>query len=122
MYKKIKEKNLFQDLGPWLAENNHLAKTWYQNFHDDFDMALNCFLCINHIDYYLKDKNIRHFHLDMTEHEYFPKFNQVKFLPVNMNNIRHQFPLATDGWHPGKLAFEHFSKEIYKLLHKEEIY
>lgn len=109
------------ELVPRHVENDQLARLWYKNFHDDFDMSLNCFALINHIDHFLRDKQILVLHLDIHGHEYFPEFNQVEFVPVDINNYRHEYPKAPDGWHPGPLAFKHFSKDIYDFIIRKNL-
>lgn len=98
-----------------------IADVFYRHIHNDFDMTVNYFTFVNHIKYFLDDKKITNYHLDMTSHDSIPKFNKVQFLPISFDDIRKANPKAKDNWHPGVQAYKQFSSAIYNHIKEMHI-
>ena len=93
-----------------------IADVFYRHIHNDFDMTVNYFALVNHARYFLNEKKIKNYHLDMTSHSAMPTFNKVQFLPISFDNIRTKNAKANDNWHPGVKAYTEFCSAIYNNI------
>lgn len=121
-YLAVAENLEIENFNQWQIDNNPKGKMWYEHFHNDFDMMVNYFALANHTNYYLGNKVQKIYHLYATTNDYpIPFFNEIKFLSPNLSQIRRQFPLAPDGWHPGPQAMEEYARQIHKEITEESI-
>lgn len=87
-------------------------EAYYKYLHDDFDMLTQYLCYINHANTHLKSKVNKQYHLRASQLDKTLPFNQVDFLPIDLNSIRGNYPKATDNQHPGKEAYHEFVKQM----------
>ena len=95
--------------------DQRLLKTqeaYYKYMHDDFDMLTQYLTYINNAYFYLKNKVTNQYHIRASQPDKNLPFNQVDFLPIDLDSIRGNYPKATDNQHPGKEAYQEFVKQI----------
>lgn len=94
-------------------------RSYYENFHEDFDACFDSFMQMCYIHSFLKNKNIKSYHL-YCEHENVEKEYFDKFLLGGMNikayNWKQDFHID-DGLdkphpHPGINSHRHFAENI----------
>ena len=104
-------------------QSDKVAKAFFENIHDTYDMILdfyrNCMLAYH----YLQDKRILNFHTNtnrgMTPIEtYFesnPWFDHKRYLMPNSNfeKLSKHYPRAEDGQHPGPEAHEAWAHQLH---------
>lgn len=97
-------------------EDNYWMRTWYENFHTEYDMDLNYYLHVNHANTWLKSRVKTVFHLKASELNRVAEFNETEFLTTSINKIRENYPKALDNHHPGPEAMEAFASEVYSEI------
>jgi len=113
----IKHDHTFR-LAYWSTDK--YSKQFFKYIHDKYDMFIDSVLRMNHIDMYLKEKNILSYHCKqpIAFDDYLPsiKWNTVNFLDIDFHTIRNQYPAALDGAHPGPLAHIEIADSIYNQI------
>lgn len=103
----------------WDVKKNQKTQDYYEHFHDDYDMLIQYLLMVNHAQQYLDNKGItKQIHLTVDPIDKNFSWNQVRFVPVYLDDYRKQFPRAQDNQHPGAEAYKEFAKQVYRYYNK----
>ena len=115
----IVKENDIERLNAYMTKQK--AVNYYKHLYDDYDHFIDFCLRSQYGNMYLEQKNIKVYNLpisDMFDYE-FPKWYNVKFLKSRLSKYRNKFPLGVDGVHPGILAQEAYTNDIYNEIIKD---
>ncbi len=98
------------------------AEAYYKYLHDDFDMLTQYLCYVNHASSYLQNQVKSQYHVRASQPDKTLTFNRVNFLPIDFQEIRENYPTATDDHHPGKEAYTEFVRQINNVVNKESSY
>ena len=115
----IEDENYTHQLGVWNVSKDKRSKLYFKNFYNDLDANYDTNLRMMHSEYFLREKNVKVFHLNVNRQFIIQSWNTLNFLKPNFNIIRQQFPKALDNHHPGEEAHEEFANQIYKEIKYE---
>jgi len=100
-------------LGAW--QDTKQARAFVEYFWFDYDMCLDLFERANHANriiphsYHLVSNNL------WLKNE--PIWNKVNFLThIDFHSIRKNYPEASDGKHPGELAYTDLAKKLHNAI------
>lgn len=115
----IIEEQFIKKIGIWNIKNDSFSKAFFRHMHSDYDMQIELNCRSDHIERYLTDLGITHYHLVTKEKNIknITRWNSAKFLPIYINRIRKNFPTALDGSHPGTAAHQELADQIYRNIH-----
>ncbi|SVD96860.1 uncharacterized protein METZ01_LOCUS449714 [marine metagenome] len=129
------QKNKIKQLGTWMTTdptypNYEQSKAFFKYFYDEYDMLLDFYLRVNHIQTFLQDK------VELIKHSMVKRpqinFRELGFVShlFHWNKIKHNLymsdfieqylPKALDNGHPGTNAHKAFATAIYDEI-KDEI-
>ena len=118
----ILQKNNTDQIGAW--KTDVLSKQFFKYFYDEYDMLLNLYLLIDHVQYSLENKVklIKHF-LVFKPHEWIKNYDKdftwnMAHPVLFLDDIDH-FPKALDKNHPGPKTHEMFAEKIYNEIRNE---
>jgi len=114
--------HFYKDRKPKSVLSTKTAEAYYKYLHDDFDMLTQYLCYINHAYTYLQDKVGSQYHVRASQQDITLPFNRVNFLPIDFQEIRENYPKATDDHHPGKEAYAEFVTQINNVVNKESSY
>ncbi len=114
--------HFYKDRKPESALSIKTAEAYYKYLHDDFDMLTQYLCYINHAYTYLQDNVGSQYHVRASQQDITLPFNRVNFLPIDFQEIRDNYPKATDDCHPGKEAYTEFVTQINNTINKESSY
>lgn len=98
---------------------NARDKAFFKHLHSEYDMLLDFYLRLNHVDQYLTGKKLKTYHLivEPSMYKFTPNWNHVKFLNVSLIEYKELLSdRACDGSHPGETAHREFANQIYKII------
>ena len=112
----IFKENSHKFIGPWMEEK--YSKLYYKHIYTDYDGTYDLYTRANWAKNYLDLLDIKNYHLSVNDQDLTEEFkwNRVDFLPLYMNKIRKNFPVALDNHHPGEEAHMDFAIKLEKLL------
>jgi hypothetical protein len=114
--KKEQENLVF---GSWC--NDKISKFYYKNIYDDYDAYIDYFHRQDHAKRFLDDLGIENYHVFNDSHiKSCPEWSSVKYLDIDMEDIRTKFPLADDGFHPGVEAQRQYAKTIFDCIQNKK--
>ena len=111
-------------IGPWKA-NEKTIKLYYKNFYSEKDRHYDFYNRADHVDRYLKSKNIKqyHFHTPGRSNEgssnikklQEPTWFDVDIMPFNMRRVPNG-DTALDNMHPGPKTHKNFASLVFDYL------
>jgi hypothetical protein len=93
--------------------NTKRDRAFFEYLHSDYDMLMDMYTRINHVDSFLLSKNRYHLQIEPTTA---PAWNNTVMLPTTFNQFKLNHPRANDGSHPGMLAHRDFANSIIENL------
>lgn len=115
----IIEEQFIKKIGVWKTKKHMPSKAFFKYIHSEYDMQTDLNCRSDHIERYLTDLEITHYHLVTKEKdiENIARWNSSRFLPIYTSRIRKNFPTALDGSHPGTAAHQELADQIYRNIH-----
>ena len=94
-------------------------KTYYNEYHHDVESTHS----IHHGDLFLKQKNIKAYHLLQRPFENYNNnyFKDIKICNVFFSEIRHNYPKANDNFHMGKEGHAALADCVYKIIKRNNL-
>lgn len=124
---------LYPKIGPWQTSGPRMwletkvAKLYYKHFYSEVDRTTDLYNRVDHIDRYLKSKNIKCYHiltpgfsmgggiLDIGTTQEVPTWCEAEFLNVSFETTP-RLDDALDGDHAGRKTHKSFAKLVYAEL------
>lgn len=95
-------------INPWKEEE----KIYYMNYSNRYDMLLDFYCRLNHVNSYLNSMNIQNYNFIIEElEENIPVWNKTNIL-----GLFEKIDQADDNCHPGILSHNKFSEKIYNKI------
>lgn len=115
----IIEEDFVNKIGFWNTKKNKQSKVFFKYLHNEYDMLMDLNCRSDHIERYLTDLGIEHYHLLVHDNyrKHIARWNSAKICSISTNEIRKILPRALDGSHPGPEAHKELANQIYKEIH-----
>ena len=97
---------------------------YYKYFQTDFDDDIDFSLRIDHTTKFLKQKNIKHYHMLLeSDKKRISPWVSIQDIPVVLENVNKKVfgrqDFASDGLHPGRLGHKVLAKKLWRICHDE---
>ena len=108
-------------LNPYWDKNSKFIKKYYKTYYNEYHHDIESTHSIHHADMFLKQKNIKAYHILQRPFEHYNNnyFIDIKICNVFFSEIRRIYPRANDNSHMGKEGHAALADCVYKIIESQ---